>query len=468
MKYPSMSIARILLTATIVLVLIVPSAAATFCAPPTPPAPGPPPNPPHPHCEPPCHSCQGSPCYLATGVYDTEATDLRIPTAGFPLTLSRRYESDRVVDGPAGVGWQTSLGCRVNYRRYLLAAPNTYQTNAEVVLPSGWSITFIENGAAFLSTSGRRDSLVRNADQTWTYTPPHSRAALRFNADGSLASMSDAFNNRIDYAYDTNGRLVEVVDAAGSGRKFTVTWGSDGRISSVNDSFSPARYVKYHYDSVNGTLIGVDDPITASLTNEYATRYEYTPRRFGPLLYRITDRWNRLITALEWDSSDRVHSYTDGEYNNAQPALSSGEKYTYTYNYAAQPPNAVKTHSLGSTQYSFGPTGLVTNQVTFDHATGLATSTTDEYGNITGLTYNAQGNVATRSVGGVTFTYTYDSNFPDQVGSVISNQPTVWPGFKYTYYPPGNPAAGALKEVKQVRKTGAEDVVAASLRFASA
>src|SRR5579863_4604035 len=81
--------------------------------------------------------CTASPCYAATGTYTTSATDLSLPTTGFPLEAARVYSSTRVIDGPLGVGWQSSLTPRLYYATYLMAAPATFLQEAELLLPSG-------------------------------------------------------------------------------------------------------------------------------------------------------------------------------------------------------------------------------------------------------------------------------------------------------------------------------------------
>src|SRR5688572_16732394 len=67
-----------------------------------------------------CERCTASPCFAKTGVYTTAATDLHIPTNGFPLMASRSYESSHVVDGALGYGWRSNFGARLYYATYLL------------------------------------------------------------------------------------------------------------------------------------------------------------------------------------------------------------------------------------------------------------------------------------------------------------------------------------------------------------
>ncbi|HXH92278.1 MAG TPA: DUF6531 domain-containing protein, partial [Thermoanaerobaculia bacterium] len=177
----------------VLLMLIAAPLFATFCVPPGTPAQPPPPDPTLPVCEPAaCHSCSTSPCYAKSGTYVNDFTDLQIPTAGmYSLTVSRRYDSSRPADGPLGVGWSSSLTAHLYYATYLVSAPSTYSYEADVVMPDGVIYRFTTNGSAFTPPSGRYDTLVRNADETYSLTLQHTRSVYRFNTDGSLASLTD-------------------------------------------------------------------------------------------------------------------------------------------------------------------------------------------------------------------------------------------------------------------------------------
>src|SRR5260370_38341922 len=74
----------------------------------------------------------------------------------------------------------------------------------------------------------------------------------------------------------------------------------------------------------------------------------YQSGRFAPLLTSVRDPWNRVLTALTWQSDDRLQSYTEGDYTGAN---SAGEKYTYSYGISS----ATKTDSFGSHGYTYDP-----------------------------------------------------------------------------------------------------------------
>ena len=438
-------------------------AAQTFCVPPKAVPPPPPPQSPPPICQPKeCDKCTKSPCYVATGIYARDAVDLTIPTAGtFSLIASRLYDSSHLTDGPLGVGWSSSLTPRLYYATYLLAAPSTYSHEADVEMPDGVMYRFTVDGSGVFSPpAGRYDKLLRNGDGTYSLTLQHTRTVYSFAADGSVSSLADDFGNVIAWTYDSAGRVQRVADNAGSGRYMDLTWGADGRLSTLTDN--TGRNVKYYYDTATGTLTGVADPVVSSNASLRSTNYTYAPGRFGQVLTRITDRWNRLISALEWYNDGKLKSYTDGAYDDATPANSVGEKYTYQYFPNSTQPTTTKSSSLGSTSYTYDTTGLVNPQL---YTNGLALTATGPGGGQFHYDYDSSGRVTKiaapspeppSGVGTVVWFYTYDSAWPEQVASVIpkdlnGNLKSNWAGWVYDYYPLGSTAPGALQHVWRVR-----------------
>lgn len=434
------------------LLFLTASADATFCVPPSKPAQPKPPTPPPPVCEPKkCDKCSKSPCYLATGAYIADFVDLEMPTAGsFGLTLSRRYDSTGPSDGPLGVGWSSSLTPRLYYSAYLLAAPSTYSYEADVMLPDGVVYTFSQAASgAFTPPFGRRDVLVRNADGTYAFTIQRSRSVYRFNADGSLASLTDDYGNVITYTY-SGGRVQRIADAAGSGRYLDVTWGADGHIASVQDN--GGRIVKYFYEGTGSVLTSYSDAVASTNSGSRTAYYTYVGGRFEQVLSRVEDRWHRVVTALDWYPDGRLQSYTEGSFDPANPTGSPGERYTYTYSGTS----VTKSNTLGTTTYAVAPNGLVNDQVTFNAAGQIGSATNPDGTNFRQYTYDTVGRVATRTDAAATWYYSYDANFPDKATAIIpkdnwGNLKTDWPGRTYEYSPPGAPAPGALIAEYRVR-----------------
>ena len=404
-------------------------------------------------------ACKKSPCTVAKGNYGFSIVDLQIPTRGFQLSAKRSYNSSRAVDGLFGRGWTSNLLARLHYAVYFYQAPSTYLKQATVIMPDGETYKFTENpdGVTYTPSAGNHDVLIKNGDGTFDLTPEFTRSKYHFSAQGDLLSMTDDYNNALNFTY-SSGRLQQMTDATGSGRYLNVFYGGDGRISSIVDH--TGRIVEYEYNPSNGALITVTDPASRD------THYDYHTGRFAPLLSQIKDHWNRVITDITWDSADRVHSYTE-----------AGETYTYTYNYQGVFGKTSKTDSSGNTWlYTFNSAGQVTqtdppagsgsaSSVTSYNADGSIAHTIDEVGVQTSYTYNSNGTIATltRDDGGpdaVRFEYSYDTNFPEKVIAMIPKDPSSggldldWQGQKFDYYQAGSTAPGTLFHVYRVRNDG--------------
>src|SRR5688572_14150080 len=125
-----------------VLVVFAPEGIADYCVPPKPPSKPAPPDEPCPACEPKeCKKCTASPVFLSLGTYTRDDTDLSIRTVGFGITVARSYDSGRVVDGPMGIGWTSSLTSRLHYAVYAKGATQ-YLAKAYVVMPHGGTYEF--------------------------------------------------------------------------------------------------------------------------------------------------------------------------------------------------------------------------------------------------------------------------------------------------------------------------------------
>jgi RHS repeat-associated protein len=420
-------------------------------------------------CEPQeCNKCKKSPCYVSSGVYTTSAVDLQIPTAGFPLELSRSYSSFNRFDGPLGVGWSSSLLARAHLAVFLFSAPDVVQSEADLTMPDGARYRFTKNpDGSFTPSPGRHDNLVANPDGTFDMTLQRGRSVYHFNEDGSIGWMADDFGNRLEYAYDGSGVLTRVADGSGSGHYFDIYWGADGRLSSIVDH--TGRTVEYRYNGA-GNLISVADPL-GRMTN-----YSYTQGKYVPLLSQVRDNWDRVITTITYDSADRTKSYTE-----------AGETWTYTYAYQGSPSKTAKADSLGNTYvFTYDSNGLVTSEV----APGGATKTTSYYadGSIQQLTdaiavktfytYDAQGRLLSKTIdyqgpNSIRFDYTYDPNSANGVTAIIARNPqsnAVDPSFRswrYEYYPATAQAPGALWKTILLEADGQTEDLLETLEYDS-
>src|SRR5262245_12567896 len=83
---------------------------------------------------PPCCECTGlcthSPTFVMSGNYQFTNTDLQLPTRGFPLQVTRIYDSQRYVDGALGFGMSSNLISGVTYTTDKFEPPSTYYNEA--------------------------------------------------------------------------------------------------------------------------------------------------------------------------------------------------------------------------------------------------------------------------------------------------------------------------------------------------
>ncbi len=399
------------------------------------------------------HLCTGSPCFAQTGVFETGATNLVVPAAGWPLEVSRTYNTGALGQGLTGPGWASNLVVRLTYSVYLYAAPSTYLKEADIRMPDNRLVTFKENpdGVTYTPPAGRYDILVKQPDGSWTLTFQNSRSFWQFNQDGSLASMTDDYGNLQTWTYDTNGRLQRITDVA-SGRYLDVYFGADGRLSAVRDS--TGRLVQYAYNT-DGSLATVTDPLNR------VTSYTYSAGRFGPILTQIKDNWNRVVATMAYDSSDRLTSYNE-----------DGETYTYDYSHVAQGYTVKKDSQNNQWTLAYTSDGQFTDVTAPGGAVkhndfnpdGSIQGSTDEVGIRTNNTYDSQGRVLSVSRdathNGPRSDYTYDSVFPDKVTSVTVKNPSTnqvdptWQSWQYDYYQGSDPAPGALHHVYRVQTDG--------------
>ncbi|MEO8190352.1 MAG: RHS repeat-associated core domain-containing protein [Acidobacteriota bacterium] len=417
-------------------------------------------------------SGRGSPVYVINGNFVTQASDLSLPTAGFPLTVRRVYNSGRPGVGPFGVGWTSTITVKLFRAEYLYSAPSTRRVEAEISAADGFLFRFQENadGVTYMAPAGRRDVLVRNGDGTYDLTEQGTRSRDHFAADGRLLSFTDDFGNLLNFAYDGAGRLTAVSDASGSGRYINVFYGANGRISSLQDSAS--RQVQYTYDAA-GMLTRVVD--AAGRT----TNYGYATTPIGQLLSSVSDGFGRVASTIAYDTA--AHASTVSE---------NGETYTYTYNFNGAP-NRTNKQAAGTDnrwQFVYTPEGQITDRIRIYgslNTTGPTIHTdynpdfsvaqiTDEVGVKTAYTYDVNGRVAsvTRDFQGpqaIRFDYSYDPAFPNKVISVTPKDPSTgqvnrdWQETRYDYHQAGAPAPGTLYHTYRVRTDGSSETLSANL-----
>jgi len=290
-------------------------------------------------------------------------------------------------------------------------------------------------GGTFTSTTGYFETLVRNADGTFTLTDENGTVfnfALipdtPFMVGGPvyrLTGVTDRNNNTTTLTY-AGGLLTTITDAFG--RNLTFSYNRLKKIETITDPLG--RTTILTYDATGRKLLKISDP------KNYSRQYTYN------LLYQITKKI---------DKDGRIFTYI---YQNGKPVEirdGAGKSIFNPQNWATDPlalaysllreyipATSTKTDGRGNLwKYEYNKHGYVTKMITPGGATSIYTydpitlnvaTETDANGNINRYEYDAHGNRSkiTDCQGNVT-EYTYELVFNNPTSMTDPNtRVTTW------------------------------------------
>ncbi|MCI5226246.1 MAG: hypothetical protein D3918_06180, partial [Candidatus Electrothrix sp. AX2] len=335
-----------------------------------------------------------SPVYVKSGNLELKFIDFGLADIGPPLHIVRIYNSQDYYNGPFGHGWMFNLAARL---------VRTADHNGEYIIirkPSGKRLKFIHNNDGTYSPAAKSvtDTLIELPDGSFTLNcKTCSRTFIRptyhFDTQGKILSISDNKDNYLNFTYDGQDRLRSVVSTAVN-RNISITYGTNGKISQISDSFG--REWLYSYNKQED-LIKVTDPLG------YTVRYQYDTNH---KLLSVADKNNRLNPVVTYDAKSRIKTYGAGN-----------ELYTYDY-FSGY---TTKTDSLGNVfTFYYDQNGNVIKSVLPDGSEVLTyinqdvrpTRRVDAQGNAWLYTYNEFGQILTETDPlGYATVYTYDPRF---------------------------------------------------------
>lgn len=381
--------------------------------------------------------------FKSLGGYSTSVVDFGIPIAGdLNFTFARTYSSFSNAQFGIGQGWDFMPA-----RLY----PNSTLQDLDIVLcndvlffkklaidaPNGHeTFTFNCPGGYAPDDPSFHSKLVQNPDESFTVTLSDQTKFL-FNVELQLTAVQDKNGNKINYSYDSSGKLTSMADT--KSHQLTLAYNAQNLISSVTDWSN--RKVQYSY--TEGKLTGVIDP------NGNTTSYGYDG---SPRLTTITDRTGAivltntynpdgriasqknaagLIKTNTFDNNTKLISQTDSNgrvvktiyddksrivqqtdplqknvvytYGNEAVPLTqtdkNGNKMTFTYD-AAGNVTSVLFPDNKSVNYTYDPGNRMTKAV--DSRYGATPKQTD-------FTYSSNGDLTQRSEAGTITKFTYDT-----------------------------------------------------------
>ena len=358
------------------------------------------------------------------------SSDMSLEGRGVAFSVSRSYASVDPTIGRFGAGWAFNLG--VGLRIFL-------NGDVEVRGETGQAVTYVKKTDGTFTIPAGANSVLAAVSGGYTLTTP-DKQRYSFNTQGMLTQVVDRVGQGLTLAYNTANDLISVTNAegkvvtvttnptthlvtgftmpAGDGRSVTYAYLPDGRMNTVTDM--SGNITTYRYDAV-GRLDGVKEQVVGT-----------------------TERWR---TRVVFNPNGQVVSSQDGEGNTTT--------YSWSGSAAGMPLNGVKTITAprgGVSTETYNDGLLVatkdannfTETFSYDADMNLVRQT-DKAGNATTMTYDAAGNMLTKTSPGPTArkeVWTYDAATNNMLTYKNARGFTT----TYAYYTTGTSAGLLWKE----------------------
>ncbi len=348
---------------------------------------------------------------LKFGEFRLEFTDLEVPLAGIPITLSRVYDTrDAQRIGDFGYGWTLGVqgaqiretlhdGTFYNGTRVYLNTPDgrrvgftAYPTR---VIAFGFvfaDVEFKPDAGVFekLEINGGKQVVVFGGDFLGglgdeVFDPDSYKLTTRdgtvyeYDQNKGLQRVTDLNGNRLDYT--ANGIFHYSVGSTTPDQSVSFSRDAFGRIRQVT---GPNVVVNYAYDTA-GNLRSFTDAVTNT------TQYLYSTQR-AHYLTNIIDPFGRSALRMEYDATGRLLSITDAEGHKLNQDFDPNTRVA-TFTDGNGNTNISKFDANGN-ELVKAIVGISTNYFAYDANNNLLASTNGR-GFATNFTYDARGNVKT-------------------------------------------------------------------------
>ncbi|MDR3665124.1 MAG: proprotein convertase P-domain-containing protein, partial [Mycobacterium sp.] len=400
---------------------------------------------------------------LKLGNLHLSFTDLTVPVAGIPITITRTYDTlNAGVEGDFGYGWtlnegNAQLAVSQPNGGTSAQAPFSDGTRVTITLPGGQPETFtfapqpVVTGyfvlpyydPAFVPDPGvtdtltvEADTLFANGDGTYSgldgeqtpYTPadPTFGGSYTLTTRQGLTYVIDASTGVLETESDRNGNTL-TFSASGissnSGRAVTFTRDPNtGNITAITDP--RGNRIVYGYDG-SGNLVSVTDRDGKTTQFVYNTGMPH-------YVDHVIDAQGQTVAQVTYTTAGRVSGITDALGNTSTVTSDDAGELNTSVTAPGSSPTAVTYDGEGNvtgtvdaagnaTSATYSGNNLASQTQTVDgtpetttytyDAYGEVLTATDAQGNTTYFTYNAQGEPVTSTDAlGNTTTFRYDGN----------------------------------------------------------
>ncbi|GIH79821.1 hypothetical protein Plo01_62500 [Planobispora longispora] len=203
----------------------------------------------------------GQEFHQMAGNYTTAATDLSVPVAGPPLSVTRSYNSlDVRTDGIFGAGWSTRWDMKLvrEVRGDLVTALVTY--------PDGRQVRFAANGDGSFQPPPGMYATLAQTEGGWRLMDKSATSYL-FDAQGRVVKITDARGRAQELTYNAEGKLDKAVGVGD--RSLTFTW-TGAHVSAVSSDPVDGKAIVWTYHYEGDRLTAVCAPIAAPNCTRYA------------------------------------------------------------------------------------------------------------------------------------------------------------------------------------------------------
>jgi RHS repeat-associated protein len=324
---------------------------------------------------------------------------------GMPVSFALAHNSQSTHNGELGQKWTHSFDL------YLAGVYNELNDSTDMAAHWGDDLAykFAQNvDGTYSAPAGIHDTLVKNADGTFTLTKPN-QVKYHYNTAGYCDTITGRNANTIAISYLTGNYVSTISDS--TGRSIVLNYDASHRIVSVSDPLSHLWSIAY---DASNNLSTITYPVlgTTSYTENFGyngahdiTSYADKRGHSSVFAYNSTD--NSLATA-----SDPYANQTSYAYSSTATTVTDANGHAEVYSYASGRLSQTTDAASQSESYVYD-------------SSNNKTQTTDRRGYIWHASFDARGNLLTSTdpYTNVVTTRTYNAhNFPLTDTDALGNQ----------------------------------------------